>query len=639
MQVGNPLLCDASRLLRQTAVYHCSSQLWRALSSYSEDRTAGIPEGSSYDQELMALVLGLASRLFSYQKAAMVEQPEKEKLSPHFSSTRTCLTTCRPRKLETDSGTESLVNSYHSISPSPSELALPNVAYSAAMKDEEEVDHDTLFGRVEYGSLVVLRESLLPLFSAAGLGVEPQLFTLCHNSSDVFVDFTVKLREAAISVAETIHPGGVGRASDLPYILLAEQFVMNGLLKYSTESSIQHSPPLSLIASHAVTKEVLGATLISKLNVTSQCCISFDSITSNVTVPLLKLARHMSKTSKLRLHWRARFRRATAVEAEDAVQPSPPVETEESITPTPATAGREHVAIDMDEPDFSPSPLHASPPPPSSNAWNFSHGLVRYLIGRQQGAVPVRSSPEKTSAVNTPPSSASSLHSSSRVRLMKLSRSPRLPHPRISLTSSNQATPFSVPTLEPCSDTTPAEEAPKAPVYSSVDVDDTDGDGIVSPDEHPSARDTYAGDTSDSHHIASSDNEQPGSLNQYSSLFIDPMLSLNSDTSGAAALPLGFSLVNDMLPLQMALTLKESELLFSVFGLVRVNSVQVNFQVETTRATFDIMGISGSIDVRKHFSRSRAKSGQHSSRDTEDKDDSDFIAEGESSLAIQCTLI
>ena len=544
----------------------------------------------------------------------MVERVDRGKSGPQFTS-QTC-SLCAPRRVNMGSDSDSVGSGYHSISPSPSELALPNVAYSSTVKDED-VDFSSLFGKIEFGSLVVLRESLLPLFHALGLNLEPQLRTLCHNSAEVLVDFAVELREATVFVSETIDYD-ISRPAlftDPMYAFLAEQFVVNGSLKYTTESSIERSPTLSLLV-HDATSEEPNSTLISKLNVTTQCCISFDSIASNITGPLLKLFKHMSKTIKLRT--KSRSQRTTA---ED---PFPLLDEEEPVTPKAVNLGGEYITIEIDEPD---SAVPVSPPqqPPLSGSLMFSRSLVQYLMSLQHEAAPPTSH-DRESAPVTPQSSSGSVHSTGQANLIRLSRSPRFPRAHTTTASAKPSASLLLPTLEVQSDSSidvgggggeGGGERGRGRNLPSVDsgagipivIDDTDGDIPLcgSPDEHVTGHYMYGEDTSDSQHVGSSDNEVPlsgSSPNQHSSSFIDPGVSDRRDRSRAVTPP-RFSSGNT-LPLRMALSLGERELLFSVFCLLRVNAIQVNFQVETTRATLEVVSVSGSVDVRKTFSGRRA---------------------------------
>lgn len=99
---------------------------------------------------------------------------------------------------------------YVSMSPSPSDLALPNTVYSSRDNlHDSKVDYSPILSKVKFSSLVILRKALLPFYVASGLQVDPQLRTLCHNSAEYFVDVMVEIREVTVFVCKNIDPAKV----------------------------------------------------------------------------------------------------------------------------------------------------------------------------------------------------------------------------------------------------------------------------------------------------------------------------------------------------------------------------------------------------------------------------------------------
>ena len=570
-------------------------QLRRSQPSFSEDLLATVPEESLYDGEILATALGLATRLLSLQEDLR----------------------------DTDSESNSSVG-YISISPSPSELALPNLVF-ANSRNFEDIDYDMLFSKVVFGNLVVLRESLLPFLLSAGVQVEPQLRTLCHNSAEMFVDFTVELQETSLYLEELVHaetssasttipPSNYGSPTPTFYV---EHFVVNGCLKYSSESSLQKSPNLSLLVKNLDSEGTQRkATMLSKMNVSAQCCISLDTLTTNVTVPLLKLCRHMVETSKLHPSWRQRFNKGS-LETQDSVKSK--LSSDAAAVPTLMMTGSSgaDVVIPVEEiEEEEEEELQAT----EMDVWQFSQNILSSLVALEYQSIPAHASPEKGGTATPALSTAS--FSSTRPKLIDYPYTPRVPRAHFSSSPEKESKHFlphrtAAPEFHSDSSTMGARDRPllerdhrRLPSTASnasltsdvgdviaIQIDDVDGDMQsfgLSPEE--TNNDTYGGDTTDSQHVMSSeDNEMAASPPNRSSLD-DPFPHPSSGFSSVLGSVTG---ITDIYPLTKSLTLSESELLFTVFGLLKINSIQLNCQVETTKGSLEFSGISGAVDARK----------------------------------------
>lgn len=603
---------------------------------------SSLPVEGFCDQEIVAAALALASRLFSIQEDTLVQRKRlKSRMEPSEPVVCPSCGPRRPKSPDRGSNTNSILTvGYVSISPSPSELALPNMAFSTG-QSLETVDYNALFSKVRFGSIVVIRESLLPFFVVAGVAVDPQLRVLCHNSAEYFADFVVELREATVFVVESTQSESTQPAITVQYssnpVLLAEQFVINGCLKYSSESSLERSPHLSLLTKSSIAAEVLQQATTSKLNISSKCCVSLENVATSVTIPLLRLGRHMIETGKLRSSWSNKFRREMPG-SQDVVKAKEGVAKPSTVWPT-----EEHTIVDDDTPDFDGSPGQAS----AVNVWKFSQSLVLHLSHLEEKSVPQL--PENSQKAGPGggngegdhgegevlrPQSAGTSKSTPPSKPIKIAAYPHSPrYPRVSIISppsvgkspDSKTSFLAVPTPHLPSDSSgtglhkkqsqPRHKRPPSSTSNTssgeeiaIQIEDTDGPFLMSPDEQAAALDTYGGDiedTTDSQHIVSSDNEVISGSPNHSS-FIDPSILGRSDLS-----TLGFITASGIgdhtYPLVKSLQLTETELLFTVFGLLKINRISFDLQVETTRASLELGGISASVDARKATTTSSSK--------------------------------
>lgn len=564
---------------------------------------SSIPGEHSCDEEIVALALGLAARLYSEQEA-ISRKKLRLRAAPERSVSVFSSRGAGSGKPE-GSDTESLCSTgYISISPSPSELAMPNQVFSGS-QHLEDVDYVALFEKLQFGNLVVVKESLLPLLQTAGVQMEPQLRSLCHNSAEIFADFTVELQEATIFAVESIQTEQTvsklspAHLNTIP-ALLVKEFAITGCLKYSSESSLQKSPKLSLLTRNSVIEEQLQKAIDSKVNVSSQCCISLDTISTNITVPLLKFGRHMIETGKFRSLWKFQ---------KEAVESSEADVVKLKTLDVPVA---EHVSIPIDEPDAGDLVVLAPHGPGPENVWEFSQNVISFLSIVESEAIPL-SSPNKPARSVTPQSTASSLHS----KVVDFRHSPRYPRAHIvSFSDKESKSHLTVPTLETHTDSStvvPREKpldqehkrtsstASNTSVTSeeiAINIEDTDA-GVseqrleTSPNEQVSTQDTYGGDTTDSQHLPSSDNDVlvSGSSPILGGSYLE---SLHSHSEPSPSSALGVAGTSNIFPLQ-----SEEELLYSVFGLLKINSIHFSLQVETTKGSLELTSISGSVDARK----------------------------------------
>ena len=156
----SPLALPVSVQLRQSIVYCLINQLWQGLSQATEERTMSLP--SDYQEgfllkEVMALTIILTARLGNWTRP----------VTPPASAP--------PRKFSRSKPTDtsSITNSvgYFSISPPPSELGLPVSQYAQLEPIREIYDYSGVMNSTSFLNFLVLRESLLPFYSASNIKV------------------------------------------------------------------------------------------------------------------------------------------------------------------------------------------------------------------------------------------------------------------------------------------------------------------------------------------------------------------------------------------------------------------------------------------------------------------------------------
>ena len=527
----NPVLAELSIQYRDSVVYCCLYQTWRALPVFSEIHVPTIStslEGrKEADNQLMALILALATRI-----QFVAEEP-------------VCVKPSSPVPPAKDADQSSVgTGGYISISPSPSDMALPNRLYANKMFLEREPDL-SMFSQLDYETLSVLRESLAPLFSAVGVAMEPQSSL---NKAEFVVDFDLQLREATLFVLD--HIADESMMSSTPAysttpVLLAEQLFINGSIKHSSvqeaAACVEQRP---LLLSPPATSELTS----SQYTVLSNSCASLHTIHMIVTAPLLKLAKHVSTTGKMR---RKAMRQAQLNRLDEMETPCPPVLTVEGVASDGGYVGR------------------------------LASSVVTHLTSLQEGD-PL---PHNIVVFGATPRSTPS-----NIRLVDYADSPTpTRHKTLSLPAATGATKgslLSVPVASPpvlsAQYSSSEEEVP----HAAVEMEDVPGG--TSPEDVLSTMDTCGEDTTDSQHVISSDNEGISFLSSHKP---------SSQQSPGMQSPLPTETAEHMSVLR-GLSLPESQLQFSVFGMLKLHAFKCELQVESTRAVLELLGISAAVDTR-----------------------------------------
>ncbi len=550
----NPVLAQPSVLSRETVVFSCLHHMWRALPVYSEIH---VPSPSTslkdddalreYVLQLVALILALASKLYSLQGMKVVAK-EPEFVRP-----------VSPSDDESDQCSVGTVG-YISISPSPSYMAIPNQLFANRQLFEEEADLD-VFSAVDVKTLAVLREALIPLFSAIGIPLERRLQMPYLDTSEFIVDFTLELKEATLFAVEHVSPTVLTYTTATTPTLLAEQLLINGRIKHnSAATSPQEKEPLLLPV-------VSNSDWQAKVAVVSDCSAAVETVHLVVTAPLLKLAKHVTITGKLR----RRALKQARLKAIDAME-----------TPRPTQLS-------------PPSPLPVLEVSKVGHVEKLASTLVSHLRSLENKAVPY------VSVMST------ALRGSS-ARLLDYVESPKPVMKTSPFVLRNEvgspSTSLPVPSFNTGDDGkgfTLRADLPSS-YYSSSDQEvshtvigmEYAPEG-TSPEDVLSTMDTCGEDTTDSQRIVSSENEGNSYVSSKlkaptkSSKMRSPLTYLLEPTDHAHSLRRG-------------LALQESQLMYSVFGLLKVKSVKCEVQIETTRASLELIAISAAIDTRNSMS-------------------------------------
>ena len=609
LQPLNPVHSEVSVHLRQSVIYSCVHQLWTSLHSFSEDQLTFVslpkngPPASICEEELIAALLALASRLYFLKEQATVRKKRIHAVISEPVQSTTC-SSCgplSPQSVQPPSDDESdFTTGYISISPSPSELAVPNMIYSSTQNLLGDIDFGPMFMKVQYGGLIVMREALLPLYQAAGLPVTPQLRTLCHNSAEYFADFTIELREATLFASEymqiPVAPTKVTIFSSSPALML-EQVVVNGCLKYNSETALRQSQHLALLKPAEHTDMKTKNSDDFKSNISCKFCVSVDAFSTTVTIPLLKFSRHLADTAKLRKQWRRRLR----IAAEDnMVTPKPPPPDIQETVPT-------IVIGEMDEVDSRESVRAAE----QMGVVQFARTIIAHLNALERDTLLPQDITDGNNVQvvgNTTPTSVAS--SGVNVHILEYSKSPQtskahlisppssskdrnrliVPHPTYQQTQLDTSL-LGVKTeyhKRRLSTTSYASGSSDEVAITMDELDDT-------PPDPTSPASALEGDTTDSQHIVSSDAEAVLGRSTKVSESLSPKQNVTINASPRV------STVEDHSPTRV-LSLSEGELLYSVFGLLKVNRISLQVQLQTTKGSFEIGGISAAVDARKAIS-------------------------------------
>ena len=405
-----------------------------------------------------------------------------------------------------------------------------------------------------------MRESLLPLLQALSVPTEPQLRALCHNRHQLHVDCSLQLREVTVFVLESSFP------RTTPTLSL-DQAAVSGHLQASWDDIHTKLPTLSLLTPSSGDRHSLHR---SKRTVSGLISAHAGSVSVGVTVPLMKLARHLIET------FRARSR-----DHRSAKPPRPrdiPIFTVEADSP----------------PTFEDTDTAGQPPPPASEVWQFARDLVGQLSALQGEALQstAQQSEESTTAIPSSrislsrPSSAGSAHSHSvRSHVVEYSRSPRfLRNHNVGsppAESSNLLSPPAVSTsfAVPRPHHTRSASNVSSTSEVAIQMEQVDAPLATSPASQ-SPLDTSGGD------LASSDDMPLSSgSRRVSSSPLPPTVPLEASSVSQATMWLA-----DTAPLQQILETPASHLSHSVFGLLRVDSLSFSLHVETSTTALRLAG-------------------------------------------------
>ena len=539
----NPVLSELSSLSRNTVLFSCLHQIWNSLTVFSEIHVPSSLDPVDYDTKLVAVMLALASRIYSLRD---------KKMDPCFP--------LRPNSpaiqlRDPDQSSEVTVG-YVSISPAPSDLAIPNRVYLSRELVDEEADFAPLFAQVTYTTFALLRESLVPFFSAAEIPLEQQLYVPHLSKADVSLDFTLKLHEATVFALEHLRglqaPVLATVTTPSP-VLLVEQIVLNGCFKHDSKlesaSAVQLAPLLPFPSKSAPPPQ-------AKVSISSNCCIAADTICATMNTPLLKLAKHLSVTGRLR-------RKASKQARLDAI--------DRMETPLPPA---------LSAPPISLQAGHVS---------KFAASIVDRFLH-----IEAKSRPSFSPHSDILQQSQSS---ATNIRVLDYLGSPRPPKHKSNLFSEQHP----VPGI-PVNQTPTGEYAYRPPKLQRQDSSDSSPENQriedgTSPEEVPSTMDTYGEDTTDSQRIVSSDEAPPSS----------PRFPFERPTTHPQQYPTNQSADPSTDPRPhhhtqsetlRSLVIPKCNLLYSIFGLLKLSTVKCELQFESTRAVLELAGISAAVDTR-----------------------------------------
>lgn len=382
---------------------------------------------------------------------------------------------------------------------------------------------------MSFSDLVVIRESLLPLLRAIGIPTAPQLRALCHNQHQLHVDCSVQLREGTVFVLEPLS------SRSLP-TLRVEHAAIRGHLQATWATPAAQLPNLCLLST---SKENTPSHHNFKRNVNGHFSANVGILSIGITVPLMKLFRHLIETSKIL-----------------------------AKNKNPAKPTTLFTVADTNVPVIESSFCQPS------NMWQFVQELVGQLTVLQKEALQTNARPTEgnvSAAVPSRvslsrPSSAGSAHSRSiRSVIADYSCSPR----NITAHHSSPPAVSSVPHNNTFSHDSSTSEV-------AIQMEQVDAPLATSPASQ-SPMDTSGGD------FVSSDEMQL--LHRASSSILAPTTSL--DANVASQTP---EWLTDTLPLQQTLDTPPSQLSHSIFGLLRLDSFSITLQVETSTTSLRLAG-------------------------------------------------
>ena len=582
--MSSPLLNEQSLQLRQSVVFAIILQMWHTLSLATEERLCAVPSRAATDlkAEIMSSSLALATKVWLQQQHQQLQmslhkQQAQRRRSPepvgftHFSASEG-----KGGGWKETSGTHSI--GYVSISPSPSELAVPNVVYAASpTQQREHVNVENMIHHVGFDNLLLLREALLPLFNASGVKVSSQLKRTCHNSSEFNVEYKLSLMEGGVTVIDgrpSVAKPGPPRQNEP--VLLLDQFDVSGNLKYLAKyRPSQLGNSLYLITTSSEPPAEVK-TSRQRPNITSKFSVRLDTVAANVTVPLMMLCRHSSESL---LHWTTQRRLAHSSRRDEK--------------PVVAVNGL-HLANSalesVEETDLQETPL----------VWTASQRLVECFISlerdhnpQQTAETPRNSETGRVTAASTPQSHRVT------ASVPEFPHSPK--YPRAQLLRQQEGGDAHL-VLHP------GQLSSGQSLTSLTSVDHQDSPAEVAIKMEPIPRPSVQfishameamDETTDSQQIFSSDNDAPvqSSLATY-----NIPQRLTGGHNRRLQLESAVEHANTSLEtpnLREGLSVVDEQLQFSVFGLVKISTIQIQSQLETLLSVLEIRGVTGAVDCRK----------------------------------------
>lgn len=385
---------------------------------------------------------------------------------------------------------------------------------------------------MSFTTVVVIRESLLPLLKAIGTPTTPQLRALCHNQHQFHLDCSVQLREGTVFVLEP------SSSRSLP-ALRVEHAAVRGHLQVNWATPATQPPNLCLLSSNTESTPPHS----SKRNISGLFSANVGILSVGITVPLMKLSRHLIETSRF---------------LAQKQKPTKPT--------TLFTVADTNAETETDTAFHQPSDM-----------WHFIQELVGQLTALQEETLQtsVRQTEAGPSQVSlSRPSPVESAHSRSiRSVIADYSCSPK------NIIAS------SPPPCHPSPPTVPAVPLHTTTSHDSstsevaIEMEQVEAPLATSPASQ-SPLDTSGGD------FPSSDEIQLLSGSQrISSSILPPTTSL--DASVASQAP---EWLNDTGPLQQTLGTPLSQLSHSIFGLLRLDSLSFTLQVESSTTSLRLAG-------------------------------------------------
>ena len=429
---------------------------------------------------------------------------------------------------------------------------------SQFLDDTDFLPLEELFQKVPFGSVVAVREALLPLLQAVGLPVQPQLRTLCHNKHRMLVDFSAHLKEGLVFVLD--HRALLSH--NMP-ILYVKQATVSGSLQSSSENSIAHSPTLSILLGGGNGSEE-GSSVTT---VSGQFSAQASSVDVAVTVPLMKLTRHLIETSRVRA-------------SQGQKSPSQAASKKAGAFSLRGSGSLEGVDGDWEQ-----------SLPASMNIWDFTRTLVTQLsLLERRGGEPssITQAEIEDAAISTVtipsishPSPSSSI---TRSLLEDYSHSPLFLH-NVPGVSPDQHVPqnhHSSPQPSPLAPSKIQSDTTLTAADVAIQIEGVDGPVslYLGAQEDPvSPLDTSGADIASSDDLQLSSSSPKMAPSQTASLTPEP---------APTSLPPRWLV--DTVPLQCTLDTPPSSLSYSLFGLLRLDSVSFHLHVETTTTTLRLGG-------------------------------------------------